>query len=323
MRSSIDCSVPSSRTQGLFSDPGGGTPEGLRSEEDCVGGREVHPNLEYCCTVSRGYAEGMRLLRVAAALTVLAAAWGVAGGACSSGQSCAERTSDARNAMLAAASQAYDADVGCTRDSDCILASDNGTCGDGYACGIVVNAAGAAALQAVIAKINATTCANFVADGCEPPVAPPCAPSIPSCVAGKCQSFPGPEDAGTDASLGCLQETAAAEGAIAAAASQAGADRSCSSVADCVFVPTVTACTFDCSGVILNTAGAAELESAMAQIRATSCPDFVPDGGCLPVASAPCPPLAPIACVGGTCGVSQAGAEAGVLADAASDGASE
>jgi hypothetical protein len=130
-------------------------------------------------------------------------------------------------------------------------------------------------------------------------------------------------DAGTDASVACAQETAVAESAIAAAASQAGADQSCGSVSDCVFVPTVTVCTPDCSGVILNTAGAAELESAMLQIRATSCPDFFPEGGCLPSGSIPCPPLAPISCVDGICGVFQASAEAGAMADAASDGASE
>jgi hypothetical protein len=126
------------------------------------------------------------------------------GGADANGQSCAERTADAHDALLAAASKALAADVSCTSDSDCTLASDNSVCGDGYGCGIVVNQAGAAALQAAIAKVNATTCAGFLADGCQPPIALPCAPLLPSCVAGACSDFPVPpsDDAGDAASDG-------------------------------------------------------------------------------------------------------------------------
>jgi hypothetical protein len=122
-------------------------------------------------------------------------------------QSCAERTADARDALLAAASQALAADVSCTSDSDCTLASDNSTCGDGYGCGIVVNQAGAAALQAAIAQVNAITCAGFLADGCQPPIALPCAPLLPSCVAGACSDFPVPpsDDAGDAASDGASE----------------------------------------------------------------------------------------------------------------------
>ena len=80
-------------------------------------------------------------------------------------------------------------------------------CGDGYACGVVVNQAGAAALQATISRVNATTCVGFAADGCQGPIPPPCVPLMPSCVGGTCRDYPGPPgaDAGTDASDGASE----------------------------------------------------------------------------------------------------------------------
>jgi hypothetical protein len=106
-----------------------------------------------------------------------------------SGESCAQRTTAAQSATIAALSQAA-ADLNCKTDSDCTAASDISTCW--ISCGATLNLDGAAKLQSAIAQINTTICATFVADGCEPNVAPPCAGFGAYCVGGQCQGFPGP-----------------------------------------------------------------------------------------------------------------------------------
>lgn len=98
--------------------------------------------------------------------------------------SCSQLTGESQNAVAAAVSP--DADVSCTTTADCVVASNSTNCFNG--CGVVVNQAGAAALQAAIAQINSTTCATFVADGCVPNVPPPCAPMIPACVNSVCSN---------------------------------------------------------------------------------------------------------------------------------------
>jgi hypothetical protein len=71
-----------------------------------------------------------------------------------------------------------------------VLASNDTACN--VSCGVVVNEAGAAALDTAVAQVNATTCATFFAEGCKPNPAPPCAP-IPGvyCIKGQCSGFPG------------------------------------------------------------------------------------------------------------------------------------
>jgi hypothetical protein len=96
--------------------------------------------------------------------------------------SCSQLTTESQNAVATAVSPG--ADVSCTTAADCVVASNSTSCFNG--CGVVVNQAGAAALQAAIAQINSTTCATFVADGCVPNTPPPCAPTIPSCVNSVC-----------------------------------------------------------------------------------------------------------------------------------------
>lgn len=137
----------------------------------------------------------MRLLWVVGFLALFVATWGIA---CqSAGQSCAQRTTDAQNATIAAESQA-EADLSCATDSDCVLASNSSVCWN--SCGVVLNQAGAAQLASAIAQINGTTCATFTADGCEPNPAPPCGAFGAYCVAGQCKGGgPRAEDAGTDA----------------------------------------------------------------------------------------------------------------------------
>jgi hypothetical protein len=114
---------------------------------------------------------------------------------------CAQRTTDADDAVFAASNQAEGepSDTSCATDSDCVVAGNSSICWNG--CGVVLNKAGAAQLQSVVGQINATICATFVADGCKPNPPPPCAPLLPSCVKGTCSDFPGPtsEDAGSGA----------------------------------------------------------------------------------------------------------------------------
>lgn len=108
---------------------------------------------------------------------------------------CAQRTMDSSNAIAAAAQQA-EADLSCRTDSDCIIAANSTICWNG--CGELVNRAGAAQLSTAIANFNATRCATFVADGCQPNPAPGC-PVIPVyCVAGSCSDMPAAS--GNDAS---------------------------------------------------------------------------------------------------------------------------
>jgi hypothetical protein len=109
---------------------------------------------------------------------------------------CSERTIAAQNATVAAEWQA-EANLACQADSDCVVAPNSNACSN--SCGVVLNQAGAAQLQAAIAQINATTCANFVDDGCQVNPAPPCTPLLPSCVFGACSGSPLPDDAGDSA----------------------------------------------------------------------------------------------------------------------------
>jgi hypothetical protein len=108
---------------------------------------------------------------------------------------------DADNAVFAASNQAEaePSDMSCTTDGDCVVANNSSICWNG--CGVVLNQTGAAQVESVVAQINATVCATFVADGCQPNPPPPCAPLLPSCVKGTCSDFPEPasDDAGSDA----------------------------------------------------------------------------------------------------------------------------
>ena len=109
--------------------------------------------------------------------------------------SCTDQTSQAQSATSLAEAEAG-VDLSCTVDSDCVDAPNSTTCF--LSCGVVLTQAGAAQLGAAIARINATTCANFVADGCQPNPAPPCIGLGAYCVKGQCQGLPGPpsNDAG-------------------------------------------------------------------------------------------------------------------------------
>jgi hypothetical protein len=119
----------------------------------------------------------------------------------SSDAGCEQLLEEAANALAPAV-----AERSCTKNSDCVIASSRPACGSSYYCGVVVNQAGAAALDAAVAQVNATTCATFAAEGCVAPLLPlpPCLPLTgPYCVAGACSGFPGPDDdAGADAGSG-------------------------------------------------------------------------------------------------------------------------
>jgi hypothetical protein len=221
-----------------------------------------------------------------------------------------------------------EAEQSCTKDSDCVFASTSVDCIGGYSCGLIVNQAGAAALDAAVAQVNATTCATFAARGCVTPSALgnpllPCAPSVGYCVAGQCNGFPPPpEDAGTATpNPVCAEEADAAQTAVALAVATARLD--CDADSDCTLVSSATACSGDCSTALVNQASAPQLQQALARISATDCPDFL-DGGC-PFSLFPCAPNAPFGCFAGSCafGVSaelDAGIDAGDgAADAASD----
>jgi hypothetical protein len=80
-------------------------------------------------------------------------------------QTCAQRTTEAQNQTIAAMAEAQ-ADRSCNADTDCVLASNTGTCLGG--CGVVVNQAGAAQLASALGQIDSTVCASFSADGCVP-----------------------------------------------------------------------------------------------------------------------------------------------------------
>jgi hypothetical protein len=134
-----------------------------------------------------GYAERMRLLRCAGLSVALAFVGAVACSTSDGRPTCAQRVSDAQNAVATAEAQAG-TNLSCHSDSDCVLASN--TTGCWIACGILENQAGATQLATVIAQINATTCANFTADGCPEPIAPPCGVLPSFCIGGQCTDNP-------------------------------------------------------------------------------------------------------------------------------------
>ena len=119
---------------------------------------------------------------------------------------CDQLADEAVNALSPAEAQ-----KSCTKDSDCILVFDDTACFRG--CGAIVNLAGAAALDAAIAHVNATTCAAFRAASCGGGPGP-CHPILgPSCVERQCTGLPPWDvDAGEDAeSPVCAEETDAAQ----------------------------------------------------------------------------------------------------------------
>jgi hypothetical protein len=100
---------------------------------------------------------------------------------------CDEQSAAGRLALNAAVAAVQD-DVSCSTDSDCTEVSTQTVCFGAECGGVVVNQAGAAQLAATIAKINATTCESYAANGCSVQCCPNCPPFLyPSCVAGTCQ----------------------------------------------------------------------------------------------------------------------------------------
>jgi hypothetical protein len=97
--------------------------------------------------------------------------------------------------------------------------------------------------------------------------------------------------------LACDERTRATQVLVSRA--DADADRSCISVADCVFASIDTPCTATCGSTIVSAAGQTDLQTQIADI-ATTCGDFEADG-CGPVIPPSCPPAGAVGCVGGAC----------------------
>lgn len=131
---------------------------------------------------------------------------GSAGGGPSADPSCQRLSSAASQAVAAAVQQA---DRSCSSAADCMAISIDSNCH--ASCGALVSADGVETVLAEIQEQNATTCVDFVADGCGL-IVPPCAPPLPTgCVRGTCMELsvdPGtvmtqdagrPADGGADA----------------------------------------------------------------------------------------------------------------------------
>ena len=99
-----------------------------------------------------------------------------------SGGSCQEREDAAKKAILAAA----EGGKACAGDADCSVVELRSSCSDG--CSRAVSAQGAAAVKAAAERLDGSTCAQFVKDGCSVHH-PPCAPPGPArCTAGVCSN---------------------------------------------------------------------------------------------------------------------------------------
>jgi hypothetical protein len=111
------------------------------------------------------------------------------------GQTCAQLLSEAQSAVEQAS-----ANVVCATAADCVMASNSSDCWN--ACGVAVNQAGAAALDAALTDVNATTCAAYLAEGCKPNPIPPCVGYDGIyCVAGQCSGFAPPDEDAGDVSI--------------------------------------------------------------------------------------------------------------------------
>ena len=98
---------------------------------------------------------------------------------------CSDGTCDSRRDKAAAEIQSViDTNRMCEKDEDCTSIAFQSNCFD--SCTRAVNASGASAVSAAVAKVNATTCANYASDGCTRE-SPPCAPPTnPKCIAKLC-----------------------------------------------------------------------------------------------------------------------------------------
>jgi hypothetical protein len=124
----------------------------------------------------------------------------------------------------------------------------------------------------------------------------------PSCPPGTQFSVAGCEcvavaDASTTAPT-CAELASTAQNAVVAAENQAQTNLSCGQDSDCVLANNITNCTDGC-GVVLTQAGSAQLQSALAQINATTCATYTAED-CPPPAALPCAELMPH-CTNGVC----------------------
>jgi hypothetical protein len=122
---------------------------------------------------------------------------------------------------------------------------------------------------------------------------------------------------GCSSDVSCGEAAAIAANQLEAVESQLG--QSCTKDSDCVLAPNSTQCAPICE-VVTNTAGAAQLAAAIAQINATTCARFVRGGSCEPSVAPPCAIDPSLWCVHGQCSFFPPSDDAGAGArDAAGD----
>jgi hypothetical protein len=104
---------------------------------------------------------------------------GGGGGGGGAGATCQERKKAADDQVTAV----REANLACAMDADCSSVFTSTECGG--SCPEPVNAQGVDDVEAAIAEVNATHCANYQADGC-PYAEPSCLQSTPACMGGLC-----------------------------------------------------------------------------------------------------------------------------------------
>ena len=182
------------------------------------------------------------------------------------------------------------ADRQCKTVADCRFASTYTSCSDCVQ--ISVSTPGAGAIAFVVGAIDQGLCASFEKDGCT--IASSCDKSrrMAVCVDGACK----------DATLGelsCQERIDLAGQQIAAAID--GADRTCTTAADCAYAATGASCHFACSDAVVSKAGMVDIEAAIATIEQDVCGSFVTDGCELAPMRCPPPVRLPVGCAGGVC----------------------
>jgi hypothetical protein len=115
----------------------------------------------------------------AASTGSVSATSGGMGGGGGAAATCQERKKAADDEVKAV----REANLSCGLDSECSSVFTSTECGG--ACPEPVNVEGVDAVEAAIADVNETHCANYKADGC-PYAEPSCQQSMPACMAGVC-----------------------------------------------------------------------------------------------------------------------------------------
>jgi len=94
---------------------------------------------------------------------------------------CGELQSAAREGIA----KAIEANLTCTKDTDCETVAFSSRCFD--SCTRVIGASGQGAYESAVTSANAGKCAEYETKACPKPTIPPCAPpEPPACLAGKC-----------------------------------------------------------------------------------------------------------------------------------------